>query len=111
MRPLLLSIALLLPLAASAEETQTEILPKKIAEECFKLKAGDKVSFGFKAGSDLEFNVHYHEGEAVKFPIEPSAKAAIENGEFSAPIAQTYCLMWKNTGDKAVTLSYWSKPQ
>lgn len=109
MRPLLLSIALLLPMTVAAEEKKTELLPKKIAEDCFELKAGDTVAYGFEAAAPLEFNVHYHEGEAVKFPVQPAPSQAAKDGRFSAPVDQTYCLMWKNTGDKPVALRHWSE--
>jgi hypothetical protein len=37
----------------------------QVHEECFKLGEGDRVDFAFESSEPVDFNIHYHEGQAV----------------------------------------------
>ena len=111
----LVSVVLALPLVACA--AQPSIVPGKVHEvkahplpahqvheECVKLQPGDRLEYRFDARAPLHFNIHYHEGKAVVMPVShDNLKASV--GEFSALIAQEYCLMWE-TGAVGTALDY-----
>ncbi len=66
----------------------------QILEECYALRAGDRLEYRFESGEPVDFNLHYHEGGAVVMPVsrEQSVEAA---GVYVVPVAQDYCLMWE----------------
>lgn len=66
----------------------------QVHEECFKLSEGDRVDFAFESSEPVDFNIHYHEGQAVVMPISRE-KARSDAGVYVARIAQDYCLMWE----------------
>lgn len=105
MRPMLLVLAMALPLAGCA--TQPSIMPGKILEvkahplppyqmheECAELLAGDRLEYSYDARAPLDFNIHYHEGKAVIMPLSRD-KLKSDRGEFKVLIEQEYCLMWE----------------
>ena len=71
-----------------------------IGEICPEMNAGQTLSFDFKSNNEVEFNLHYHEGENVNYPIEPHKVTSLKKS-FEAPIKQTYCLMWKGLSEDA----------
>lgn len=73
-------------------------------EECFKLGAGDRVDYGFESSEPVDFNIHYHEGQAVLMPISRE-KSRGDSGVYVARIAQDYCLMWE-AGAAGALLDY-----
>jgi hypothetical protein len=66
----------------------------QIHEECFKLKQGDRVEIRFESTEPVDFNLHYHEGQAVVMPLTRE-KASEYAGVYLATLAQDYCLMWE----------------
>jgi len=76
----------------------------QIHEECFALKARERVEYRFESTEPVDFNIHYHEGNAVVMPLvrEQSREDA---GIYSASIAQDYCLMWE-AGAAGATIDY-----
>ena len=67
----------------------------QIHEECFRLAEGDRVEFRFESTEPVDFNLHYHEGNAVVMPISRE-KSRSDAGVYVARIAQDYCLMWES---------------
>ena len=67
-----------------------------------RLAAGEKRRFEWKAGQAVDFNIHYHEGPEVFFPVKRDASRG-ERGTFTAKIAQDYCWMW-TARDAAATI-------
>ena len=67
--------------------------PKAMHEECMKLDAGEKRKFYWKSDAAVDFNIHYHEGPEVFFPVKRDAMRG-DGGIFTAKIAQDYCWMW-----------------
>ena len=65
----------------------------KVHEECMRLAAGDKRAFHWKSDAPVDFNVHYHQGKEVFFPVKRDAMRG-DGGTFTAKIAQDYCWMW-----------------
>jgi hypothetical protein len=73
-------------------------------EECYALKAGDRLEYRFESAGPVDFNLHYHDGGAVVMPVsrESSVEAA---GVYVAPAAQDYCVMWE-AGAAGAVLDY-----
>ncbi|MBC7994010.1 MAG: hypothetical protein H7Z15_12305 [Rhizobacter sp.] len=80
------------------------VKPGKFVELCEKLPAGAKVTWGFKADAALNFNLHFHEGKDVRYPVKQDQVAQAQ-GVFDAQVAQDYCWMWVNKGASPVTLA------
>lgn len=80
------------------------VKPGKFVELCEKLPAGAKVSWSFKADAALNFNLHFHEGNEVRYPVKQDQVTQAQ-GVFDAPGAQDYCWMWVNKGASPVTLA------
>ena len=76
-----------------------------VHEECFDLEKDQSIKFRFESNASLMFNVHYHEGEEVTYPIEEIALQKLDD-KFVAPLNQHYCLMWQNPTMDEVNLAY-----
>ncbi|MGZ5065058.1 MAG: hypothetical protein ACXWG1_05880 [Usitatibacter sp.] len=88
-----LAIATTLAGAAEAIPFSAALAPGEMHEECMKLGAGDKRAYYWKATAPVDFNVHYHEGAAVSYPVKRDAMRG-DGGTFVAKEAQDYCWMW-----------------
>ena len=84
-----------------AFEYEAELEPVGLVEVCGPLKAGDRVTWAFNATAGLDFNIHYHEGEEVVYPVQEPASSSLTN-TLTATIDQTYCWMW--TSEEAASL-------
>ena len=73
------------------------------------LVVGDRVEYEFSATEPVDFNIHYHEGNAVVAPIGRE-KVYADSGVFVALIAQHYCLMWE-AGVAGAMLDYRVRPR
>lgn len=90
-----------------APQTDFELAagPGEIKELCFESAAGDVLVYRFEASAPLAFNLHYHVGEEVFYPV-PEHETAAEKGQYIVPADQAYCLMWtNNSADVTATLS------
>jgi hypothetical protein len=79
------------------------VAPGKFAEVCGKLLRNDRVAWRFEASGPLDFNIHYHEGKAVRYPAREQA-AAKSSGRLRAALDQDYCWMWTNRSGNPVEL-------
>ena len=84
--------------------------PGKFVEACEKLPVGAKIAWRFESGAPLDFNIHYHEGQDVRFPARKDQVAASE-GTLDVQRAQDYCWMWTNKGTAATPLKVTLKRQ
>ncbi|MBN8507058.1 MAG: hypothetical protein J0L57_00445 [Burkholderiales bacterium] len=84
-------------------ERQVTVAPGKFAEVCGKLLRNDRVAWRFEASGPLDFNIHYHEGQAVRYPAREDA-AAGSSGTLQAALDQDYCWMWTNKARHPVSL-------
>ncbi len=66
----------------------------QIHEECVALQPGERVEYRFESTEPVDFNIHYHEGNAVVMPLVRE-KSREDAGIYSVRIAQDYCLMWE----------------
>ena len=76
----------------------------QIHEECLALKPGERVEYRFESTEPVDFNLHYHEGNAVVMPLLRE-KSREDAGVYSVRIAQVYCLMWE-AGAAGAVLDY-----
>lgn len=110
-----IALAVALPVAARAEvvdiawdaagrfEKQLTVAPGKFAEVCGKLNPPADVQWQFSVNVPLNFNIHYHEGKAVKFPAKQDGVAE-GSGKLGVEIQQDYCWMWTNKSASAARL-------
>jgi hypothetical protein len=78
------------------------IRPRQIAEECVKLAAGQSITYSFEATAVVDFNIHFHKGDEVVYPVKHDL---VRRGDdrFAAGSAEDYCLMWTNKTSEIVT--------
>jgi hypothetical protein len=78
--------------------------PYVIHEACLRMAVGERVEYYFTSTFPIDFNIHYHEGNAVVMPISRD-KASEDSGVFTARIAHDYCVMWE-AGATGATIDY-----
>lgn len=76
--------------------------PRQMHEECVKLQAGEKRKYYWRADGPVDFNIHYHEGAEVFYPVKRDGMRG-DGGTFAAKGPQDYCWMW-TAREKAVKL-------
>lgn len=79
------------------------IRPRQIAEECFKLPAGATMGYAFESSEPVDFNVHFHRGNDVEYPVRGDQVRQADD-RFTAPSAEEFCLMWTNRTLQMVTV-------
>ena len=104
----LLVAVLSLSLHAVAQGAETnafkhEIKPGKIAEECRNLASDERVRYRFEASAGVPFNVHFHRGGAVEYPVKID-KTSDAASTFTASSAQDFCWMWTNETTETVVV-------
>jgi hypothetical protein len=72
-------------------------------EHCLQLGAGERIRYQFRANGEVDFNIHYHRGSDVHYPVKTSASRSAD-ATFTAPHADTYCLMWERKVDGATRI-------
>jgi hypothetical protein len=83
--------------ASAADGFAFDIKPGKFDEYCLRMEAGEAIRWRFTATAPVEFNIHYHRGEQVFYPVRRT-HAERASGSFRARVADDYCLMWVNPG-------------
>ena len=93
------------PRTLRAPSGTMSLAPYEFQELCLELAADEEVRFEFQADRPIKFNIHYHEGFAIRIPVQLGVTTRHAD-KFVADIAQTYCLMWRNHGVDRATLRY-----
>jgi hypothetical protein len=65
----------------------------KVHEACERLEKGDRRRYHWKATAPVDFNIHYHRGNDVVFPVRRDGMRG-DGGTFVAKTAEDYCWMW-----------------
>ncbi len=96
------------PSRAGAQGVETyafrhEIKPGKIAEECRNLASDERVRYRFEASAAVPFNVHFHRGNTVEYPVKID-KTSVAASIFTASSAQDFCWMWANETAESVVV-------
>ncbi len=81
------------------------IAPSSLHEECLDMKPDQELFFSFEVSQAAHFNIHYHQGKEVSYPVNEKNVTRRE-GTFRPEIAQHYCLMWSNPEKHPISLSY-----
>lgn len=76
-----------------ARSFDVSIEPMKLHEECVRMEKGEKRRYSWKSNGAVDFNVHYHEGPEVFYPVKRDGLRG-DGGTFSAKVATDYCWMW-----------------
>lgn len=84
-------------------EQRLPVMPGKFTEVCGSLDQGQLVAWEFRADRPLNFNVHYHEGKDVVYPVKQDAVQQL-TGKLSARVQNVYCWMWSNKTDAEAQL-------
>ncbi len=95
--------ALALAASASFGPFRVDVPARGFEEHCVKLESGEAVRYRFRASGEVDFNIHYHRGSEVLYPVRTPATVVAE-GDFTAPSADTYCLMWERKHEGAVRI-------
>ena len=96
--PLLLALAGAPTLAGEGAGPYSFTLSgKSFDERCLTLAAGESIRYRFSASAPIDFNIHYHRGNAISFPVKRSAIREAD-ATFRAKAAEGYCLMWEHSG-------------
>jgi hypothetical protein len=103
---LLPSLALAQPTATppGAQSKKVELPAREFHEECVELAAGQRLIYDFSAAKTVKFNIHYHAGGQILYPVRKNARHA--HGVFTSRAAQGYCMMWTNSHAVSIDLSY-----
>lgn len=85
-------------------EHHATIAPKRFLEVCDPVASGARVAWQFSSDAALDFNVHFHEGATVAYPVKLNA-ARSERGVFESMKTTDYCWMWANRGAHPVSIT------
>ena len=94
----LLVAALAVPVAASSAKSpdllvEVNLAPRKVHEECARMEAGDSRRWHWKSTGPVDFNIHYHRGDEVFYPVKREGMRG-DGGTFTAQTGEDYCWMW-----------------
>jgi hypothetical protein len=84
---------------------ERSLKPGDLHEECMTLKPGSRLEYAFNTPGKLDFNLHFHAGDTVHYPVLNKDAQKLE-GTFRPTIEQDYCLMWSNPGAEPLQLRY-----
>ena len=109
MKRLLAAAVLLVPFAAASQAPSRQegwksfdvtLEAKKVFEECQRIEAGEKRRYMWKADGPVDFNIHFHRGDDVSYPVKRDAMRG-DGGTFTAKTGEEYCWMWSAKGAPA----------
>jgi hypothetical protein len=71
----------------------TTLQPKAVHEECVRVESGETRRYLWKSDAPVDFNIHYHKGDDVSYPVKRAAMRG-DGGTFTAKTGEDYCWMW-----------------
>jgi hypothetical protein len=89
----------------NAKNQERTLAPGGIHEECMTLQSTESLIYSYQSNSALNFNIHYHAGRDVFFPVKQN-NSRLHKDIYKPTTKQDYCLMWTNTAKKPVTINY-----
>lgn len=93
-------VSIIVVTAQAREKTDRALVqPGQVHELCMALEFGKRLTYGFISRSAMNFNIHYHEGDTVVYPVEERLTRE-ENKIFTATADQEHCLMWTNPNER-----------
>ncbi len=88
-----------------AHSGTVSLAPLEFQELCLELAPRDKIRYDFQSDRPIEFNIHYHDGLRIRFPVKLTGITG-HGDNFVAELDQTYCLMWFNRTLTGTSLKY-----
>jgi len=79
-------------------------------ETCMKISSKENLSYQFSSTQQVDFDIHYHDGEKVQYSL-PITALKFAKSTFSPKSSRPYCLMWNNKNARAVLLTFENKIQ
>jgi hypothetical protein len=76
-----------------ATRISVELEPGKVHEACMKLESGERRRYEWKSSAAVDFNVHFHQGSEVSYPVKRDRSRSWRAG-FVAKSTEEYCWMW-----------------
>jgi hypothetical protein len=97
----------------AGEEPMVRIKPSRSYEECVQTLPGQAIEYSFQASKPVDFNIHYHRGETIIFPVSEKETMASQGAldchqamEEPSEKSEYFCLMWENPHDVSVGLDF-----
>ena len=87
------------------QQEEVIIAPSAFYEACEKLSAGQQAEYSFTVSKPVDFNVHYHTAEGIRYPVQEQ-NIASKSGRLTAEVKATHCCMWTNNHSSPVSLAY-----
>lgn len=93
----------------STEPKPTVIKPGKIHEKCMAVTSAQKLEYQFTASKPVNFNIHFHVGDAVYYPVKRDKTTSAADRFQPTKAKEDYCLMWENKTSEDVEVTYSAK--
>ncbi|RJQ52368.1 MAG: hypothetical protein C4526_08120 [Nitrospiraceae bacterium] len=96
----------------SVTKNDIALKPAGSYEECVALKRGQVIVYKFNSTNPVDFNIHYHLEDAVKYPVMESEITEYdgtfnpEKDRINLDNEEYFCLMWENQDFRQLKLSY-----
>jgi len=81
------------------------LAPFEFRELCFEMATRDEVQYDFRSDQPVEFDIHYHDGLRIRFPVKLTG-VTVHADRFVAERDRSYCLMWLNRNLSKTVLNY-----
>ena len=88
-----------------ASSDTLSMAPFEFRELCLELGVQDEIQYDFQSDQPVEFDIHYHDGLAIRFPVKLRG-TTLHAAPFVAEKDQSYCLMWFNKSLISASLTY-----
>ena len=88
-----------------ARSDTVTMAPFEFRELCVALSDGQKIKVEFQSGQPVEYDMHYHDGFIIRFPVKLTDVTKYSD-QFVAKSDRAYCLMWVNRGLKETSMRY-----
>ena len=93
------------PSSLRAPSDTVSLAPFEFREYCLEIASPEAIQYEFQSDGPVEFNIHYHDGFTIKFPVRLEG-ISVGADEFVAEVQQPYCLMWTNPSMARTSLKY-----
>jgi hypothetical protein len=91
--------------ALRAPSDTLSLAPFEFREFCLEMSARDEIEYDFQSDRPVQFNIHYHEGIKIHYPVQLNG-ITVRADKFVAEVDQFYCLMWTNESITSTSLTY-----
>jgi hypothetical protein len=88
-----------------APSDTVSLAPFEFREFSLEMTALDEVQYDFRSDRPVEFEIHYHVGIKIHFPVQLNG-ITVHADKFVAEADQFYCLMWTNQSINDTSLTY-----